>query len=877
MELGDQEREALSRTMHKTIQVGRFTLFEMNPVVFLSSVILIWVFVIACMVSPDYMLRGMDLAAFQWIPSAWTWLYIVSQDVWVVVLIYVMVVPKYGNLKLGKDDDQKTYSDLTWFSMLFSAGVATGLFYYAVAEPMWHYEGWGGARFVSGKKGYGNNNEDATHAMMISWYHWGIHGWIPYTTMGAVVAIMTYRRGFPMTIRYILWPLIGEKCYGIIGDVLDALSIMTTIFGVCTSLGLGAMQINAGLVRFSLGFFQGKAHNLPVNKTIAEAQCASTGRVCGENEEPYGIQNNVFTQNALIVVVTIMATMSVVIGLDKGIVNLSRFTFALGVFLMLSVLFLGETAFLLDLIVQTFGYYCWYFMKVGFYTDAYENLGSKEMGIGGAPDGLGGTRGWMSAWTIFYWGWWISWGPFVGTFLARISKGRTLRSFVLGTLVIPTLYSFAWFGILGGEGIRMQRMARTAGLCGGGSSYAAQRSVENRYKFTPSCSLDPDHNGGFGKCSEHAWERIVQVGNKCVTTTSWITLDCTQDTLPNGAKPWQNANAALLQACPDAAKDKSNDLKLIKGYGNTIVPPRCSVPVPDSTVCLYYLATEDVLFDQLASYGDKGFSDCMCAIALIALVFYFVTSSDSGSFVVDIISANGRMDPPLPQRIFWSFTEGATAIALLTAGVNLPNSQGSLRALQAASMVTGLPYTFVLCWCCQSLMILVWEETGELDVNRKAFNTFIFDVDKKLRVLIALPVPVLGLQKCIHTVGDWPLSSIPAGSWIWAVVLQLMYLLAIIFVFVGIAVRPFLAWGWSLWFGFGVFVGALRTQLRNKYAIKHGDMVTDIICGILVPWFVIAQLEDQIENPGKMPEVANAEVVVAGADNSKTTSTEVDC
>jgi choline-glycine betaine transporter len=176
-----------------------------------------------------------------------------SQNVWIVVLLYVMY--KYYNLKLGKDSDEPEFSDLSYFAMLFSCGVATGLWYYT-AEGMWHYEGYGTPRWMS--REMFNDNTRAEHALMVTFFHWGLHGWIPYVTMGALIAVLTYRRGFPMSLRWTLYPLIGDMCYGIIGDCIEILSILCTIFGVCTSLGLGAMQINKGLVRLDRDTYRGQ-------------------------------------------------------------------------------------------------------------------------------------------------------------------------------------------------------------------------------------------------------------------------------------------------------------------------------------------------------------------------------------------------------------------------------------------------------------------------------------------------------------------------------------------------------------------------------------------------------------------------------------------
>mmetsp|Transcript_29904 Transcript_29904/g.69564 ORF Transcript_29904/g.69564 Transcript_29904/m.69564 type:complete len:930 (+) Transcript_29904:70-2859(+) len=867
-------RVVLEKVYHVDLGDGALGL-KVNPLVSITAATVIWVFIIFAIAMPDRMLHAMNTAAFEWIPEIWTWLYIVSQDIWIVVLLYVCIIGKYGNLKFGKDDEEPEFSFATWFSMLFSAGVAIGLFYYSVAEPLWHFEGSGNPRWQKNVKGYGNSNEDAIHAIMVTWYHWGIHGWIPYTTMGAVIALMTYRRGFPMTIRYCFWPLLGDRVFGVLGDAVDALSIVTTLFGVCTSLGLGAMQINQGLQRLNHGFYRGTNYEIENVAKYANPTCGGTGQTCENGQESYGIQTNVINQILIICCVTLMATISVISGVGQGIKNLSRFNFGLGMFLLLMVLFMGETWYCLDTVVQTFGYYMWYILKISFQTDALERLGSKAFGLGGAPDDLGGSGTWLAGWTIFYWGWWISWGPFVGTFLARISKGRTLRQFVIGTLILPSLYSFLWFGIMGAEGIRMQRMADASGLCdaasaanttlcSGGhaydgssqisgkcSAYSAQYSVEHKRAvgmgWNPPCILDPDYHDGYGRCKDFEWSRMVVVGDTCVRSTSWVDVPC------GGVADPTSGSVPTVGPCAYKGNDKDfNHFPLELQYN-------CFVPLQAGVVCLYNQGTTDIFFDLLASYTPRGFSDLMAVISMVALTLYFVTSSDSGSYVIDVISANGLPDPPVVQRIFWSVTEGATACALLAAGRNLPNAEGSLRALQSASLVMGLPYTFVLFWCSQSLLLLCKEEAGEIDPKRKAFNTFIFDFFPLEERLWALGkntlLPGFTMGRIVGHVGGWPSfgdSLQEVAPLIWGVLFQTWYLTVVIFLFCGFALYEWVLFGLCLYLGFGTLLGFMREQVRQAYQIKHSDLFTDVLCGIFVPMFTLTQIESQMMGTGKV-------------------------
>mmetsp|Transcript_57333 Transcript_57333/g.134407 ORF Transcript_57333/g.134407 Transcript_57333/m.134407 type:complete len:917 (-) Transcript_57333:164-2914(-) len=869
----DRESDILAKVVHVELGDGILGI-KMNPLVTILSASLIWFFILLTVSMPDRMNHALGEVAFDWIPRVWTWLYIVSQDIWIFVLVYLCLVPKYANLKLGRDDEEAEYSFATWFSMLFSAGVAVGLFYYGVAEPLWHYEGDGGPRWSRNDKGYGNSNEDAIHGIMVTWYHWGLHGWIAYTTMGAVLAIMTYRRGYPLTIRYCMWPLLGDKAYGFMGDIVDTLSIMTTLFGVCTSLGLGAMQLNQGLQRLNHGFFRGTNHAISDDPKYANPTCDGTGETCGPGEESYGIQINVFTQILIILFITCMATLSVVSGLGQGIKNLSRCNFALGMFVLLMVLFMGETYFCLDVIVQTLGYYIFYFFKIGFHTDAFERLGSMSFGLGGAPDELGGGSTWLSSWTIFYWGWWISWAPFMGTFLARISRGRTLRQFIVGTVFLPSIYSFFWFGIFGAEGIRMQRLADGSGLCdaaylnnqslctggpdSGGSrisgkcvAYSAQYSYEYKQQvgmgWNATCVLDPDYHDGYGRCKQFEWTRNVVVGDVCTRSSEWVDIPCggmadpTAGSVPSEGPCSHQGNWFDFDHYPPNQQQS------------------CFVPLQDGVVCLYNQGTTDILFDLLASYTPRGFSDFMAVMTMIALTLYFVTSSDSGSFVIDMIASNGVKNPPIAQRIFWSVTEGVTASALLAAGRNRPDEEGSLRALQSCSLIMGLPYTFVLFWCTQSLVILCKEESGEIDVDRKAFNSYIFEIfpigERPVMLVKNIFAPGVGIGRIIAQVGGWPQllpRSQAISGMVWGALLQVMYLVAIICCWCGFALYAWLVMGLVLYLGFGSLLGFLRGQVRDVHGIKHGDLITDLICGIFAMPFAVTQMECQMGGPNKV-------------------------
>ena len=707
---------------------------KMNPIVSGIAAVIIWGFVIWCMVDDD---AGTELSSWKtWVADSWSWFYIVSQDIWVVALIYILFT-KYKNLKLGKDDEKPEFSDMTWFAMMFSAGVAVGIFYYSVAEPMWHYNGWGGARWLNE-----DDNTKGTHAMMVTWYHWGLHGWIPYTVVGAVLGLMSYRRGLPMTLRFCFYPLIGDRVYGWIGDLVDISSIVCTLFGVCTSLGLGVAQINAGLERLDKGTFKGE-------------QSHPDGRV--------GIARNTDTQVAIIWIITALATVSVVSGLKYGIRRISQVCFSLGMFLMLTVFFLGNTEYILNLIVQTFGYYLWYLPRISFHTDAFELTGQVPVGctdtvhniLGADGESIIGTyteagdhcggSGWMDSWTIFYWGWWISWGPFVGMFMAKISRGRTLGQFILGTLILPSAYSFIWLGIFGAEGIFMDRQAAVEGL-----------------------------------------------------------------------------------NCGDPAD--------IFGHFNN----------PDSnSVRLWCLSTEDVFFDQITSYGGQGFGDFLSIISIVTLVLYFITSSDSGSLVIDIIAANGIGEPPVVQKIFWAFSEGAAATALLVAG-----GSDALRALQTASIVCGLPYTFVLFWITQSLLLAVKEEAGDLDPERKSLRSFLFSFDFKNQgmfsslgdILVATFAPFLTMAsaqgKVMAKQGYDMITLVGAG---------LMWVATLMFIILKVQDDGFMMVSASMYVLLCCWMGWIRRSMRVAVGCDRGNYFTDVLSCLCFYFLALPQMDAEMD------------------------------
>ena len=520
-----------------------------------------------------------------------------------------------------------------------------------------------------------------------------------YVVVGLLLAFVGYRQGLPMTMRSCMYPLIGDKIYGWMGDAIDIISVVCTMFGVCTSLGLGVMQLNAGV------------HRLESSVEVS-------------------------TLNQIIIIwcVTACATVSVISGLKLGIRRLSETCFALGVFIMMLVFFFDSPWHTLNLLVQSTGYYMQTVIQLGFHTDAFAQLGN-------APDGKE-NPGWMDAWTIFYWGWWIAWSPFVGMFIAKISRGRTIRQFINATLTAPVAFSILWFSVFGGAGLKMERDATLANI--------------------------------------------------------------TCDLLKGGTNATESLNGLFRLSC----RDKN-----------------------------------DMWFDVMSQYGDMG--SFLSVLSLIGIVLYFVTSSDSGSLVIDCLSANGDPKPPVLQRVFWALTEGATATALLYVG-----EEKALNALQTVSIASGVPYTIMLCFMCVALWRAVKVEAGDLDPNGPQFTTGLLDV-------LSIPT-VESVRKVIISIfAPWYSMGTAAGmvekpngrKWTHMLIMALpfyacisMLVLERLYVFSGICYV-----GWTLLFGFFAYATGVRNSIREKYEI-NGNVAEDFFAVMVLYPFAAYQMEHHMKN-----------------------------
>ena len=490
------------------VKVEKFGPFpRVNRPVFIASALLIVGFIVFGSLFGE--LAGEVFSQLQsFITHRFRWLFIILMNVTVVFSLYI-ALSRYGDIRLGHQTEHPEYSLLSWFGMLFSAGIGIGLLYWGTAEPLYH--------FMSPPMGQAETVEAAKQAMSISFLHWGIHAWALYCVVALSLAYFHYRRGLPLSIRSVLYPLIGQKIYGKWGHVVDTLAVFGTMFGVVTSLGLGAMQINAGF------------------------------------SNVFGIPNNVPVQLCLIAIITAMATLSVMMGLDKGIKRLSDINIVLTVLLLGFMLFFGPTQFIIDSFIENIGNYVSQLIPLGFWSEAYSNTD------------------WQANWTIFYWAWWVSWSPFVGIFVARISRGRTIREFIFGVLFIPMLLLFFWFTTFGGSAVHMELM------------------------------------GNYG----------------------------------------------LIEAVK-------------ADYGSAIFK-----------LIEYYPLTKPLTL-----------------VIVVMIMLWFVTSSDSASFVIDMLTAGGDTNPPKIQRLFWALSQGVIAAVLLLAG--------GLSALQAVAIIAGFPFAivvFVMMYC----------------------------------------------------------------------------------------------------------------------------------------------------------------------------------
>ncbi|WP_197517449.1 BCCT family transporter [Microbacterium karelineae] len=508
----DSDAQITEKLRRQGVRIGKGMI---APRVFWPAFIVIALVTVLSLVFPDAMGTAFNTGK-SWIADTLGWYYMLIIGVFVVFVV-VIAFSKLGTIKLGREGDKPEFSIMAWFAMLFSAGMGIGLIFYGVGEPVTY------ATIGGNPSWEGTESELAGLAMAQTFVHWGLHPWAIYAVIGLALAYAIHRRGRPVSIRWALEPLFGDRVKGWVGDVIDILAIFGTVFGVATSLGLGVQQIASGM------------------QAIGVVGSTDTWLLV-----------------TLIAVITLLATISVVSGLGAGIKWLSNINLSLAGVLLVSMLLLGPTLFLLRTFVESLGVY---FANVFHMT--------LDVGAFASED----THAWLSGWTLFYWGWWIAWAPFVGVFIARISRGRTVRQFIAGVLLVPTIVGFFWFSVMGGSGIFRQM---------------------------------------FGE-------------------------------------------GDLVQTAEDGTQSVS---------------------------------AEGSLFTVL---GDLPLGNILSILAIIVVAIFFITSSDSGSLVVDMLASGGHPNPPVWSRVLWAVLEGVLALGLLLAG-----GSDALSALQAGSLLTALPFSVIM-------------------------------------------------------------------------------------------------------------------------------------------------------------------------------------
>ncbi|MGM0376043.1 MAG: BCCT family transporter, partial [Bacteroidota bacterium] len=475
--------------------------FDIHGPVFWPATILLFIFIAITLIVGSPMERVFTNMQ-EWISDNFGWFLVLVVNFYLFFTLY-FAFSKFGKLRLGGRNAVPEFKRGSWFSMLFSAGMGIGILFWSVAEPVFH--------FTEPPYAEAGTMEAAREAMKTTFLHWGLHAWAIYTLVGLALAFFSFNRDMPLAFRSIFYPLLGEKVYKWPGDVIDVLAVLATLFGLATSLGLGVSQINAGLSHL------------------------------------FSLPESLLMQVLLIAGITGVTIISVVSGLSRGVKKLSELNVNLGAILLVFILIAGPTVFILDFYTENLGNYLSDFFQKSFWTDSLEG------------------NDWQNQWTIFYWAWWISWSPFVGMFIARISRGRTVREFVLSVLIVPALLTFFWITAFGGSAIYFEL------------------------------------------------KEIVSISGE----------------------------------------------------------------VKENVATSLY-----VLFESLPLSGIINL------LAVVLVVSFFVTSSDSGSLVVDAFTSGGKLRSPVTQRVFWAVMVGGVAAILLVGG--------GLNALQTAAITTGLPFAIVL-------------------------------------------------------------------------------------------------------------------------------------------------------------------------------------
>ena len=505
------EEKLFSRNTH------RFGV-DLNPVVTLTTIALIAILSLYVFISQrGWFGLSPAIDTFQRMTSAIIsgadWVFILSSNFFIILSLY-LAFSRLGKIRIGGLTAKPEFTNFAWYSMLISAGMGIGLMFWSVGEPLTH---------LNVTPPIFENSDHSFSAMASTFLHWGLHPWAIYSVLALALAYFAYNKKLPLSLRSIFYPLFKDRVFGRLGDVIDIVAVLATLFGLATSLGLGVQQINGGMNYLV---------NLPISTTF---------------------------QVLLIIVITAIATISIISGIDKGVKVLSQWNMRIAATFMILIFLLGPTAYIIRLFSNSVGLYLSELIPASFFISVDE----------------GSERSWQGAWTVFYLAWWISWSPFVAMFIARVSKGRTIREFILAVLVVPTLLSFVWLSVFGGTAMVIDQLNQGA---------------------------------------------LYQVVS-------------------------QDYSIALFEMI------QRLDIGVLKGVVAIV----------------------------------------LSVIATMLVISFFVTSSDSGSIVVNSITSGGRLKSPARQRVFWAALEGFVAALLLIIG-----GDQALSALQAAVIATGLPFAIII-------------------------------------------------------------------------------------------------------------------------------------------------------------------------------------
>lgn len=488
--------------------------------VFIYSAVVLVLLVTFGIIAPQ-LLENVTASMQSFISNSFGWYYLIIVSIFLIVCLYLFISPA-GRITLGKQGDKPEFSRPTWIAMLFSAGMGIGLVFYGSAEPISHFA-------VNSPTGQTGTPQAIKDSLRFTFFHWGLHAWAIYGIVALILAYFTFRKNEPGLISATLRPIIGERANGMVGKLIDILATLSTVFGVATTLGFGAAQINGGLSYL------------------------------------FGVPSSFWIQFIIIVIVTILFLLSALSGLGKGIKLLSNANMILAILLLALMFIVGPSLFILNLFTDSIGSYLQFLPNMSFRLAPMNEEG----------------RAWINSWTIFYWAWWIAWSPFVGIFIARVSKGRSIREFVFCVLLIPSLIGFFWFATFGGT-------------------------------------------------------------------------------------------AMSLEA---------------KGIAS-----------------ISTLALEESLFGVFDQYP---LGMLMSIVAIILVVTFFITSADSGTYVLAMMSTNGSPNPTNRIKIIWGILLTATALVLLYSG--------GLTALQNAMIVAALPFSIIMLLMMTSLLKSLNKEVKEMN------------------------------------------------------------------------------------------------------------------------------------------------------------------